>query len=326
MPRLTKTIKKAKVVSGENYCRMCQKMLSLDKFYEATNPFLDKNGFMSICRVHCNEIYSHYFSIYNNMEKAIRLTCQDLDIRFSVKALEQVQSHIDKLLSTGKKADSVFGYYKSKISSISKNNEGIDSFRYKDSDDIVIQDKLNGIDEDEIINFELSESNFELTESIVKHWGKNRKLWEYEFLEEEIFNLKTDFECPDYGMEMIMKDICFINLEIEKIRQGLEKGEITKLIESRSKLMNDGNLKPVQSTGADKNEKLSLGVFIKKWENEKPVRQEIDDEMNKYIDTYMVGHLAKMEGLANDAVKKYDESIKDYTINLNSINNEEDDE
>ena len=48
MPRLTKTIKKAKVVSGENYCRMCQKMLSLDKFYEATNPFLDKNGFESI--------------------------------------------------------------------------------------------------------------------------------------------------------------------------------------------------------------------------------------------------------------------------------------
>ena len=111
-----------------------------------------------------------------------------------------------------------------------------------------------------------------------------------------------------------------------KIRQGLEKGDITKLIESRSKLMNDGNLKPVQSTGADKNEKLSLGVFIKKWENEKPIRQEIDDEMKRYIDTYMVGHLAKMEGLNNETVKKYDEAIKDYTINFSDIHSEEDDE
>jgi hypothetical protein len=198
-------------------------------------------------------------------------------------------------------------------------NDGINAFRYKDSD--VVEDNNISVN----LN-ENSSKNSNMDSKIISYWGKNRDTWEYEFLEEEIYKLKTDFECPDYGMEMIMKDIAFINLDIERIRQGLEKGDITKLIESRSKLMNDGNLKPVQSTGADKNEKVSLGVFIKKWENEKPVKRQLDDEMKTYIDTFMVGHLAKMEGLNNEAVKKYEDAIKDLTINFSDLKSEDDDE
>ena len=39
----------------------------------------------------------------------------------------------------------------------------------------------------------------------------------------------------------------------------------------------------------------------------------------------MVGHLAKMEGLTNDLVNKYNEALKEYTINLNNLDSEEDD-
>jgi hypothetical protein len=325
MPRTKTNTKQPEKVSGEGYCRKCQKTKDLNGFYKATNPFLDSNGFMSVCKDCCNEVYDYYFSLYKNMEKALDLTCQDLDVRFNKQVFEQTQSHIEKLLSTGKTANSVFGYYKSKLGSTGKNNEKIDSFRYKDSDHLKelqfeIANRNNNID------IELTESDFELTEKIIKYWGKNKEFWEYEFLEEQIYKLKTDFECPDYGMEMIMKDICFINLNIERIRQGRENGDIPKLIESRSKLMNDGNLKPVQATGADKNEKMSLGVFIKKWENERPVTKTLDDEMKRYIDTFMVGHLAKMEGLNNEAVRKYEEAIKEYTIDFSSVKQYDDEE
>ena len=305
----------------KGYCRKCESFKNLNSrnFYEATNPFLDANGYMSICKECANLIYNHYFSIYGNMRDAVNSACQDLDVRFSEKALEQTQSHIDRLLSTGKKADAVFGYYKSKLSSLSRNNEGIEEFRYKDSDHI-FETNSNAFPNDDI-NIELSESSFKLTEDIVKYWGKiGKDLWEYEFLDDEMFRLRADFECPDYSMEMIMKDICFLNLKIERLRQGIDiKGDINKLIDTRSKLMNDGNLKPVQSTGADRNEKLSLGVFIKKWENERPISKTLDDEKKRYIDTYMIGHLAKMEGLNNDMVRKYEESIKEYTIDIANI-------
>jgi len=315
MPKVGKVIRRPKVVSGEGYCRKCKKLMGLDKFYEATNPFLDENGYMSICRIHCNEIYMHYFIIYNNMEKALKLTCQDLDVRFSIKALAQTQSHIDKLLSTGKTAEAVFGYYKSKLSSLSRNNEGIEEFRYKDSDDLLVKD-TNAIDKE--IKLELSQSEFELTEDILKYWGKNNELWEYEYLDEEMYKIKTSFECPDYGMEMLMKDICFINLDIEKARQSVGKADTSKLIETRSKLMNDAKMKPIQATGAEANDQITFGMLIKKLENERPTDDPLEewkdpDKFEKWHKIF-AGHLADMNDIENDTVKEYREIIKPYTV------------
>jgi hypothetical protein len=128
-------------------------------------------------------------------------------------------------------------------------------------------------------------------------------------------------------MEMIMKDICFINLDIEKIRREKRPNsskEITSLIKTRSDLMNDANMKPIQSTGADANDQVTFGTLIKKWENERPIPKPLDDEMKRYIDTFMVGHLAKMEGLHNEMTEKYDQAISKYTINFSDIHKDVD--
>jgi hypothetical protein len=68
------------------------------------------------------------------MEKALKLTCESLDICFNSQALIETKSHVEKLLQQGKKAEKVFGYYKSKLMSTGKNNAGLSFFRYKDSD------------------------------------------------------------------------------------------------------------------------------------------------------------------------------------------------
>ena len=102
MPRLTKTtknVKEVKTVSGEGYCRICMKMHPISYFYECTNPNIDKNGYLSVCRDHCNEIFDNYFSIHNNIDIALKLTCRDLDVRYSEEALKQAQSHVENLMS-----------------------------------------------------------------------------------------------------------------------------------------------------------------------------------------------------------------------------------
>lgn len=170
------------------------------------------------------------------------------------------------------------------------------------------------------------ETNSEHTEDAVKYWGKGYLKWEIDFLEDEMMKLTSSFECPDYGMEMIMRDICFINLDIEKVRQERKANggtEITKLIKTRSDLMNDANMKPIQSTGAEGNDQITFGTLIKKWENERPVPRPLEDEMKEYIDTFMVGHLAKMEGLNNELTAKYDKALSEYTINFSDINKDE---
>lgn len=173
-------------------------------------------------------------------------------------------------------------------------------------------------------NEENENEEFEIDDEIIKYWGRGYSDWEYDYLEEEKDKLMASFECPDYGMEMIMRDICFINLDIEKIRQDRKENsgtQITKLIKTRSDLMNDANMKPIQSTGAEANDQITFGTLIKKLENERPVPKILDDEMKEYIDTYMVGHLAKMEGLDNDLTQKYDNALSKYTISLDEVHN-----
>jgi hypothetical protein len=170
------------------------------------------------------------------------------------------------------------------------------------------------------------DEEYEIEDETIKYWGKGYLDIEYEFLEDERIKLMSSFECPDYGMEMIMKDICFINLDIEKIRQERKPNggtEITKLIKTRSDLMNDANMKPIQSTGADANDQITFGTLIKKWENERPIPKPLEDEMKEYIDTFMIGHLAKMEGLNNELTEKYDKALSEYTINFSDINKDE---
>ncbi|MCM3274352.1 hypothetical protein, partial [Paenibacillus elgii] len=172
------------------------------------------------------------------------------------------------------------------------------------------------------------EEEMNLTIDLIKYWGRGYTNEDYQYLEEEKVKLMSSFECPDYGMEMIMRDICFLNLEIEKVRQEQKANgskEISNLIKTRSDLMNDAKMKPIQATGAEANDQISFGVLIKKWENDRPIPQGLDDEMKDYIDTFMIGHLAKMEGLNNELTEKYDQALSEYTINFDELNRDDED-
>lgn len=320
MPKLTKTQRQPKVVSGEGYCRKCQKTMRLNKFYEATNPMLDSNKFMSICKGCANEIYNHYFTIYNNMEKALQLTCQDLDVRFSVKAMEQVQTHIEKLKSTGKSADAVFGYYKSKLSSLSRNNEGIDNFRFRDSD--ILNNPLPVINQNDFID-----SDFEVTEDSIRFWGINLDKHEHEYLSAKLEEYLNTYECDTPVMEELLKQAAYESLEIRNKRQ--KKEDVSKNLKNLQEILGTANIKPNQETGANATEQATLGLLIKKWETEEPVPEPDPewkdvDGIGKLIRVFFLGHLCKIMGINNECSKEYEEEMEKLRVNLpdNTINDD----
>jgi hypothetical protein len=320
MPKLTKTQRQPKVVSGEGYCRKCQKTMRLNKFYEATNPMLDSNNFMSICKDCANEIYNYYFTIYNNMEKALQLTCQDLDVRFSVKAMEQVQTHIEKLKSTGKSADAVFGYYKSKLSSLSRNNEGIDNFRFRDSD--ILNNSLPVINQNDFID-----SDFEVTEDSIRFWGINLDKHEYEYLSAKLEEYLNTYECDTPVMEELLKQAAYESLEIRNKRQ--KKEDVSKNLKNLQEILGTANIKPNQETGANATEQATLGLLIKKWETEEPVPEPDPewkdvDGIGKLIRVFFLGHLCKIMGINNECSKEYEEEMEKLRVNLpdNTINDD----
>lgn len=288
------------MASDKLKCTCCGEDKNVDHFYSSNSPFHKNAGKLHVCK----ECFWDY--VNDDVEK-LKQALRMVDKPF----LEDIlKSSEDEAKRTRKNVIKL--YMKNVVMNSNK------ELTWADSDN----------SNNKQLNIESSLQEDENDEGSARYWGRGYSDWEYSFLEEEKYKLMSSFECPDYGMEMIMKDICCINLDIEKLRQEKKDNSqkaITNLIDTRSKLMNDANMKPIQSTGAEGNDQITFGTLIKKWENERPIPKPLDDEMKEYIDTFMVGHLAKMEGLKNELTDKYDKALSEYTISFNEIyKNDED--
>jgi len=191
---------------------------------------------------------------------------------------------------------------------------------FKDSDHVssVIEERM--LNTKEVV---LSKKAIKILE---KTWGSGFTEFQYEFLDNEMHNLKNNFECSDYGMEMILKEIAWLNLDILQKKQRGE--EVIKALESRGKLMNDGNLKPVQASGANATDQMTYGLFIKKLENERPISEpdeewEDVDGIKKYIRVWFLGHMCALMGITNKYSKEYYEELETYTVNIEELDEEE---
>jgi hypothetical protein len=305
MPKTGKTQRQPEMVSGVGYCRKCQKTMDLSKFYPTTNLFLDSNGYLSICKECSNNIYDHYFSIYGNMEQALQLTCQDLDVRFSKETVKQVQSQVDKLLSQGKKASAIFGFYKSKLGSTGKNNEGLDSFRYKDSDfvdkkELATFNPINNDDEDEI------------DEDLEIFWGKGFAIDDLIFLESELTNWKKTHKCDNQAEITLLKEIC-IKILIIRNKRALGENTSSDLKELQD-LMKTASVDPAKANAASAGKSLdSFGIWVKDIEQLRPA--EWYEQQEKYKD--MDGFVPYIKNYIVRPIENFLTGVRNFVVNDN---------
>jgi len=313
MANYKKKARQLQVASGEGYCRRCRKVMSLSKFYEATNPLIDTNGYLSVCKDCCNEIYNQYFAINKDMERALYLTCEDLDVCFSKDAFIATRTHIESALSSGKKINAVFGVYKSKLSSTAKKNNMATSFRFKDSDLI-----YNNVNLD-VTNYK--DTNFEITEDQRSFWGSGFLPEEYEYLTSKFFEYLNTYECETPAMEELLKQAAFESLEIRNRRQRRE--DVSKNLKNLQDILGSANIKPVQESGANATDQATFGTLIKKWENEEPIPEPDEewkdvDGIGRYIRIWFLGHLCKMLGITNEYSKEYEEEMAKLRVEVPS--------
>ena len=304
MPKTGKKDRQPKMVSGqEGYCRKCQQTKPLSKFYEATNPMLDTNGFMSICKEDCNKIYDTYFSVYNNMEKAMYLTCQDLDVCFNMEALRQTQSHIAGLIGKGKQAKAVFGYYKSKLQSTGKNNAKLDSFSFKYSDRL--------IDES---NNDITSSSYDedIDEDLQIFWGKGFSLDDIIFLEQELTNWKKTHKCDNQAEITLLKEIC-IKILIIRNKRALNESVSNDLKELQD-LMKTASVDPAKANTASAGKlQDTFGLWIKDIEQFRPA--EWYDKQEKYKD--IDGFIPYIQNYIVRPIKNFITGNRDFQVNDN---------
>ncbi|SNZ09960.1 hypothetical protein SAMN05421503_1438 [Terribacillus aidingensis] len=152
---------------------------------------------------------------------------------------------------------------------------------------------------------------------LVKFWGRGFSMDDYTWLQNEYEDFTSRYQIDSKGMELVIKQICLTQLDIEKRRENKEK--VDQQLKTLQDLLGSGNLKPVQETGANAAEQESFGTLLKKWENDKPVplpdpKWADVDNIGRYIRVFFLGHLSRMLNLKNKYADEYWEEIKKHTV------------
>lgn len=168
----------------------------------------------------------------------------------------------------------------------------------------------NKKDLDEFNNGVVSNADGYTTEGLAalrKKWGKLENE-DYEFLEEYYKEYAHSYATDAPVQIMLYKNIAKIQLQAEK---ELSKGNIKvykDLMDLSSKLHNDGNIKPIQTTGSNEDKGLSAyGLWIKEIEKDEPCeffeekkQYEDYDSFNKYWEKWFVRPLKNIFNVSND--------------------------
>jgi len=240
------------------YCRKCMKDKAAKEYYSATDTVLDKNNFMSICRKCCGEIYDNAFTVERNFEKALLRTCKILNVGWNSGAVDSTRTHIDKLKARGQEDISVFGIYKSKLSTLSN---------LADDQTLTFEEPSRNayVDPNEVIS-----DDEEFNKYLKSFWGAGLQFEDYEFLESELNRYKKTHKCDTATEESLLRQICFAEFDIRnaRISGGTPDANVIKRLQE---LMKTASIDPAKAASANSGKSQeTFSAFIKTIENNEP--------------------------------------------------------
>jgi len=261
------------------YCRVCQKIKDSSFYYLSVDRVLDKNGFMSICRSCCNEIYDNSFTVENNFEKALLRSCKILNVGWSVNAVDATRNHVDKFKSQGKEDIQVFGIYKSKLSTLSNlsDDQALTFEEYPSVESFVV----NTPEEDADATYQ----------DLQLFWGKGKSYEDISYLQNEFNELGGTDVRDDRPKAILLREICFQLLEIEKDRSA--GNNVEKRVKALGDMMSNSAIRPDQKKTADGTKSSeAFGIWVADIEKYKPAEWYKDQDI--YKDVSNISHYWKI--------------------------------
>lgn len=162
------------------------------------------------------------------------------------------------------------------------------------------------------------ELDFDITPEVKLFWGKGFKDEDYFYLENFYDDFIKVYECDTPAQVLLFKNAAKTQLNADK---ALAEGNINlydKLMKTLSTILGDSNIKPVQETGANATEQATFGTLIKKWENEKPIPEPLEewerDNWIEYMKIWFLSHLAKMTNTPNPFEEEYEDAMSEFRV------------
>lgn len=310
-----KTTPKKKVVEPlKVYCRVCQATKASSGFYESKNK-LDSNGFLSICKDCVNKMFDEYYKIFNNFEQAIKITCEEIDLVYYSPSVEGVKTRMAKAISEGREFNNPFGHYKSMVS---QNHDNVTGMRYRDSYDAKAKDdkpfKTNYAQEEDFESITL--------DNLISRWG-NLEIPDLQWLEERYSTFWDRKYTIDGARQMLVEQICFIELSIRKNRSDGRGGGNKEDLMLIQNLLKTANLSPKQETASEEAEFQTISEFIKKVEQSKPIvgKNPVYKDVDGFSKMWksLAGAIKRTAGRADEDTDTFNETFKEHTLDLSNL-------
>lgn len=288
-------------------------------------------GFLSICRECFKDLYRSYLKESGDAKLAVRQMCRKLDIYWN----EQIYIYASR-----KATDfSVMTQY------LTRTN--IDRYSGRSYDDtlkeedrlwefskplIIIKDPPTEERAEDPDDDEEEDKPVEIAQSVERYWGLGYDPSDYLILEarfnEMLQKLRIKREDLDIGTDKVIKQVCTIELDIEKARRAGKA--VTNLQNTLNTYLGSANLKPSQQKQED-SDSLSgkpLGVLAQIYEEKRPI-PEVDpsladtDGVLRYITTWFLGHAAKMMKKNGAYVPLYERAMEKYRVRHPNLQGED---
>jgi hypothetical protein len=298
------------VILTEVYCRRCITYKNPKDFQASYDSFLDKSGMMSICRSCCEEIYQDNLRSEKDISKALLKTCRTLNWVFYAPAIEPA---IEKYRASKEKNPdgkiSFIGSYWTVVN-------GTNNMKYSEIPSLTFTEPLK----EDFIPKEFIDDG-EINEEIIKFWGEGFEKEEYKVLQQNYLDFKKDYTVEAKGAVLIVREICFKILELEKTRKI--PGSSESILKEIQTLMKNGALTPAMANMANSGQaRDTWGVRIATIQKNEPAEWLDQEEQKKKLKNYY-GDFEYFKNFYVRSLKNYILGSKDYLSEELLSNNDE---
>lgn len=261
-------------------CSSCGKDKNPTDFYASNSPFHKHTGKLSLCK----ECFWEF--VDNDVDK-LKTALRMVDKPFLVDLLQSSQEEAER------DNKSIIKLYMKNVGMPQyKNFTWLDSISNNEKEFNIIIEDSSSFDEN----------------SLIKKWGRGYQASDLEYLENFFAEYSHSYATDTPVQVNLYKNIAKVHLQAEKELSANQTKNFKDLMELSSKLHNDGNIKPIQSTGANEDKGVSTyGLWIKTIEQDEPCEYfenkpiyEDFDKFKKYIDDWFVRPFKNIFNISKD--------------------------
>ena len=279
---------------AKRVCTACgeAKKPNIDFYLSRSKLYKFNDARMPICKECLSNLFKELNAKYLDETKALYHLCMLFDIYFSKELVEKSNSNNN------------YGEEDNLLKTYMKNINSLRQYKFESSmssDYIVLDDSLIKYEEKEVkIN---KNTPLEVTSDMEIRWGASLPLEDYVFLESKYKEFTDVYECRTPAQRLIFEQIAKCLLRGEKALKKDNDVAFEKMNNMVSKLMTDGNIKPIQEASVAEDDTATWGKWINLIEQERPIGEAAEqfkdvDKISSYITKWFTRQMQRVFDLS----------------------------